>query len=172
MDDIGTVAFAAVAPGSVWNTKIYPANYFADVIRFLREKKYFVFLIGAAGEDSLCRQIEGQFISGVESVAGKLTVMESIALLKKASLLISNDSAPTHLGMIADIPIITIYCSTIPEFGFYPYNEQSRYVSLDGLKCKPCGIHGHKECPINTFECGIKLMPDTVISSVKEILKV
>jgi len=43
MDDIGTVAFAAVAPGSVWNTKIYPANYFADVIRFLREKNILYF---------------------------------------------------------------------------------------------------------------------------------
>lgn len=160
----------AIAPGSVWKTKIYPRDYFEEVIKYLVDNNVFVILIGGSDDEKLCRGIEEKFDVRVKSFAGKLSIVESVALLKKCALLISNDSAPTHLGMIADIPTITIYCSTIPEFGFFPYNQRSKSISLDGLECKPCGIHGHMECPLKTFDCGNKLLPEMVIAWIKEIL--
>ena len=77
----------------------------------------------------------------------------SIALLKHSKILISNDSAPTHLGVCADIPVLTLYCSTVPDFGFYPYNNRSRWLSYADLTCKPCGIHGYEACPLKHFQC-------------------
>jgi heptosyltransferase-2 len=160
----------AVAPGSVWNTKIYPQNHFIDVIKYLVEKNYYVVLIGGKDDEKMCLEIQTNFNEGVKSLAGQLSVIESVALLKKSTLLLSNDSAPTHLGMIANIPTITIYCSTVPEFGFFPYNQKSKSISLHGLDCKPCGIHGHMECPIKTFDCGNNLLPETVIHEVQGFL--
>lgn len=91
-------------------------------------------------------------------------------ITKHVKLLISNDSAPTHLGMCADIPVLTIFCSTVPGFGFYPYNEQSKTISFSNLDCKPCGIHGYRKCPIETFDCGYKLLPEMVIEKIKKQL--
>lgn len=162
----------AVAPGSVWNTKIYPKNYFVDVIKYLVEKNYYVVLIGGKDDEKICLEIQANFNERVKSLVGQLSVIESAALLKKCTLLLSNDSAPTHLGMIANIPTITIYCSTVPEFGFFPYNQKSKSISLHGLECKPCGIHGHMECPIKTFECGKNLLPSEVIKSFRELISV
>jgi len=170
MSELGNPQLAVIAPGSVWNTKIYPEDHFKKVINYLVEKKYLVALIGGKNDEQICRRIEEQFDSGVKSYAGLLSIVESVALLKKSRLLISNDSAPTHLGMIAEIPVLTIYCSTVPEFGFYPYNSKSRFVSLEGLKCKPCGIHGHAKCPIKTFECAFDLSPDIVMASVEKLM--
>ncbi|MCX6171097.1 MAG: glycosyltransferase family 9 protein [Ignavibacteriales bacterium] len=170
IENLGKKRFAAVAPGSVWSTKIYPQEYFLDAINYLVNQNYDVYLVGGSADKRLCNNLANNYKAGVHSLAGKLTVIESIALLKKCALLISNDSAPTHLGMIADIPTITIYCSTVPEFGFYPYNRKSKSLSLDGLDCKPCGIHGHMECPIKTFDCGKKLLPDVLIASIKEFI--
>jgi heptosyltransferase-2 len=157
---MGLKTIVAIAPGSVWRTKIYPPEYFKEVIKYLVGENYFVILIGGGDDEKLCRNIEEKFDEHVKSFAGKFSIVESVALLKKCALLISNDSAPTHLGMIADIPTITIYCSTIPEFGFFPYNRRSKSISLNGLECKPCGIHGHVECPIKTFDCGNKLLTE------------
>lgn len=158
----------AIAPGSVWKTKIYPDKYFIDLIKLLIIDKYFIILIGGKEDEILCKGIEKLFSSQVKSFSGQLTVRESVALLRHCSFLISNDSAPTHIGMIADIPVATIYCSTVPAFGFYPYNKFSNYISYDELDCKPCGIHGYKECPLKTFDCGYKLLPDAIISKLKE----
>lgn len=160
---------AAVAPGSVWKTKIYPRESYIEIIKFLIEKKYFVVLLGGKDDNLLCSGIEKEFTDSVKSFAGKLSIIESISLLKKCLVLISNDSAPTHLGMIANIPTLTIYCSTIPAFGFSPYNANSNYVSYDDLSCKPCGIHGRNQCPIQTFDCGFKLLPQTIFSSLDKM---
>ena len=161
---------AAVAPGSVWKTKVYPNEYYEEIIRELANQNYYVVLLGGGDDAKLCDELEGKFNRGVKSFAGKLSIVESVALLKNCSLLICNDSAPAHLGMIADIPVLTLYCSTIPEFGFYPYNRKSKSLSIDGLDCKPCGIHGRNECPVKSFDCGKKLLPETVLKEAFGIL--
>jgi heptosyltransferase II len=161
--------FIAIAPGSVWRTKKYPADYFEIVIEELLKKNYKVVLIGGKNDFNECENLSLKFKS-VLNTAGKFSVIESIELLKYARLLISNDSAPTHMAMCVDLKTITIYCSTIPEFGFYPYNKKSISISFNDLKCKPCGIHGYQECPIKTFDCGIKILPQHVINKTEEIL--
>jgi len=160
---------AAIAPGSVWKTKIYPRENYIEIMKYLIKKNYFVVLIGGKEDELLCEGIEKEFSDSVKSFAGKLSVIESVSLLKKCTVLISNDSAPTHLGMIANIPTLTIYCSTIPDFGFAPYNDKSNFVSYDDLSCKPCGIHGRNQCPIQTFDCGFKLLPQIVFSSLDKM---
>ncbi len=160
----------AVAPGSVWNTKRYPQEYFVEIIKFLLMQNYEVMILGGKEDESLCSEIESNFKSSVKSFAGKLTIVESIELLKSVDLLISNDSAPTHMAMAADVPVLTIYCSTVASFGFYPYNKRSQVISYDELDCKPCGIHGYDSCPIKSFDCAFKLSPRLVIDKVVQMI--
>ena len=163
--------FIAIAPGSVWNTKKYPSDYFEVIIKHFVDNKNNVVLIGGENDKSVCENIASKFNDYVFNAAGNFSIVESIELLKSAKLLLSNDSAPTHMGMCADIKVLTIYCSTIPDFGFYPYNLKSSSISFDDLKCKPCGIHGYEACPINTFECAMKLLPEQIILKAEEMLR-
>jgi heptosyltransferase-2 len=160
----------AIAPCSVWKTKIYPMEYFIEVIKSLTKEGYCVVLIGGGEDRILCDDIANQFDSMVKSFAGNLSIVESIELIRNSKMLLSNDSAPTHMGMVADIPTLTIYCSTVFSFGFYPYNKRSTFISYNDLKCKPCGIHGHHQCPIKTFDCAYKLLPGFVIKQIHELL--
>jgi heptosyltransferase-2 len=162
--------FAAIAPGSIWNTKKYPLEYYEQVIQYLIAQDFKVIIVGGKEEEKIGKPLEAKFNGNLISSAGNLTITESIALLKYSKILISNDSAPTHLGVCADIPVLTLYCSTVPDFGFYPYNKKSRWLSYTELKCKPCGIHGYYACPLKHFQCGYKLEAESVISAIKEIL--
>ena len=162
--------FAAIAPGSVWNTKIYPPEYTEQVISFLITKFRRVFLIGGENDRKMCKELESKFPETVKSVAGMFSLIESVAFLKKMKILITNDSAPSHLGMCADVPVLMIYCSTVPDFGFYPYNKKSYFLSYNDLACKPCGIHGFERCPLKHFACGYKLKPETVINKIEEMI--
>jgi heptosyltransferase-2 len=92
-------------------------------------------------------------------------------LLRRSKLLITNDSAPTHLGICADIPVLTLYCSTVADFGFYPFSPESDFLSYDELDCKPCGIHGHEKCPVDTFDCAKLLQPESVIEKAKLLIE-
>lgn len=162
--------FIAIAPGSVWQTKKYPHKYFEEIIAEFINKNYKVVIIGGEKDFSECEMLKNKFDDKVINAAGKFSVTESIELIKNAWLMITNDSAPTHMAMCADVKTITVYCSTVPEFGFYPYNNKSVSLSYNDLKCKPCGIHGYENCPIKTFDCGMKMFPLNVINKVEEIL--
>jgi len=169
-NEIKTKNIIAIAPGSVWQTKVYPAEHYKEIINFLTEDGYTTILIGGETDKDLCEQIKNSFGDKVLNLAGKFSFIETTELLRNVKLLISNDSAPTHLGMCADIPVLTIYCSTVPGFGFYPYNEKSEFISFNNLDCKPCGIHGYRQCPTETFDCGYKLKPAMVIEKIKKLL--
>ena len=159
-----STGFISIAPGSVWNTKRYPKENYIELIKLLTGNNETVVVIGGEDDSHLCNEIKSNFGNKVINIAGSFSVVETICLLKHAKLLITNDSAPTHMGMCADIPVLTIYCSTVSGFGFYPYNDRSRFVSYDDLDCKPCGIHGYNECPVKTFDCGHKLIPEDLIA--------
>jgi len=159
--------FITIAPGSVWETKKYPSEYFKQIVEHFTNLKYQIILIGGTEDKILCEALKKE---NVYITAGDFSFVETIELLKNALLLICNDSAPTHLGMCADIPVLTIYCSTVPQFGFYPYNKKSDYISFDDLICKPCGIHGFSKCPIDTFDCAKLLVPNLVIEKAEKLL--
>ena len=162
--------FIAIAPGSVWETKKYPKEYFEIIIDHFLNKGLQILLIGGEKDKYLCNFIVEKFSQNVFDASGLFSIIESIELLKHSIILLSNDSAPTHFGMCAEIKVLTLYCSTVPGFGFFPYNKKSRYLSFNDLDCKPCGIHGHHKCPINTFDCGKKLLPAVVISTMEEMI--
>ena len=162
--------FIAIAPGSVWETKKYLVEYYKQVLDHFVSKQYQIILVGGIKDKELCEDLRKGSEGIVHIIAGDFSFIDTIELLKRTSLLICNDSAPTHLGMCADIPVLTIYCSTVPQFGFYPYNKNSDYISYDNLICKPCGIHGYKSCPIGTFDCAKLLVPDLIIAKAEKLL--
>lgn len=162
--------FIAISPGTVWNTKQYPEIYLIQIIEWLRNLNKQVVIIGGESDKPLAESIRSKFSEGVFNAAGQFTLVGSVQLLKYSGILLTNDSAPTHLGMCADIKVLTLYCSTIPGFGFYPYNNLSRNLSMDDLYCKPCGVHGYDKCPLNHFECGKRLLPELVINTIKEMI--
>ena len=160
----------AIAPGSIWETKKYPEQYFKEIIKHFIARSVKILIVGSEADKELCERLSNAYGGEVFSTAGLFSIIESIELLKNARLLLTNDSAPTHFGMCANIPVLTVYCSTIPEFGFYPYNKKSSYISFNDLSCKPCGIHGYEKCPIFNFDCGYKLDPKNIISKMEELI--
>lgn len=164
-------AFVALAPGSVWETKRFPVKYFREIANRLIKQGMSVIVLGGVSDKELGREICFGNEEHCVNVCGELSFMESVALLRQCQVLISNDSAPTHLGMAANIPVFTLYCSTVPDFGFYPITKGSKSFSYNDLKCKPCGIHGYRECPIGTFECADGIDLDEVIGAVVSVVR-
>jgi heptosyltransferase-2 len=162
-----------IAPGTQWETKRYPEYYFASIVKKLIEDGYKIVLIGSNQDFEIGLKIEKYVFSSINllNLIGKLSLKESISLINLSDLLICNDSAPTHMAVFTKTPVVTIYGSTIPEFGFYPYRENDKVVQIENLYCKPCGIHGYRKCPEKHFKCMIDLKPEIVYGAVRDVLK-
>ncbi len=160
--------FVAIAPGSIWATKRWPARHFEQVVRSLtRTDGIPVVLLGGPDDRELCDRIATVGDRRVTDLCGRTRLRESFAVLERAAVLLSNDSAPMHMGVAAGIPVVAIYCSTVPGFGFGPRGERDLVLEVDGLACRPCGIHGHPECPEKHFRCGKDLDPASVLEAIR-----
>lgn len=146
--------YITISPGSVWATKQLPKEKWVD---FLNHQKHgVVYLLGGPGDVPLCEAIKSQTESeNVTVLAGKLSMLESCALMAGAVMNYVNDSAPMHFASAVNAPVTAVYCSTIPRFGFRPLADNSFILqSSEILSCRPCGLHGRAHCPEGHFRCG------------------
>ncbi len=146
--------WVCVAPTSVWFTKQLPAHKWVALIERIPES-YAVLLLGSASDRTACEAIlQSVKRPQVYNVAGQLSLLASAALMRGAAMSYVNDSAPLHLASAVDAPVVAVFCSTTPAFGFGPLSSRSWVVEAEGyLSCRPCGLHGRRACPQGHFAC-------------------
>ena len=96
-------------------------------------------------------------------------MLASAELLRRADLLICNDSAPAHIAAAVGTPVIAIFGPTVPRFGFSPYGDRHTVIE-ENLTCRPCGNHGGKRCREGHFLCMKEIMPARIVSAAKKYL--
>lgn len=146
--------WVCIAPTSVWFTKQFPPHKWLEVIARIPER-YTILLLGGPGDVKACEALARQAARPeVHSVAGRLSLLASAALMRRAAMNYVNDSAPLHLASAVDAPVVAVFCSTVPAFGFGPLSGRHYIVeTLEQLPCRPCGLHGKKACPKGHFAC-------------------
>jgi lipopolysaccharide heptosyltransferase II len=146
--------FITFAPASVWFTKQFPEHKWIEALESVPEDIRIIALGSAMDRDRAQRILDSLPGESALNLCGDLNLLESAALMKEARLNLVNDSAPLHLASAVDAPVVAIFCSTIPAFGFGPLSGTQYIVEVqDKLDCRPCGIHGFKECPKGHFRC-------------------
>ncbi len=150
--------YLCIAPASVWFTKQFPAEKWVALINAL-PTNFNVYLIGGPADKGLCETIKlGVSNSRVTDLCGTLTFLQSAALQQGTVMNYVNDSAPMHFASAVNAPVTAIYCSTIPGFGYGPLSTNSTIVqTVEQLSCRPCGLHGHKACPLGHFTCAYSI---------------
>jgi heptosyltransferase-2 len=149
------VPYYCLAPTSVWFTKQAPQEIWLELIDKLSQTKDQIFLLGAPSDRAYLDEIVNKTGSSlVINLAGKLSLLQSAALMAGAKHNYVNDSGPLHLASASNAPVSAFFCSTVPEFGFGPLSENAAIIEVKNLACRPCGLHGHKACPKGHFKCG------------------
>lgn len=158
-------AYICIAPASVWFTKQWPKEKWIELCNAL-PPSYKIYLLGAPGDEVLCNSIcEASTHPSITNLSGKLSLLQSAALIKDAKMNYVNDSAPLHLATCMQAPVTVIFCSTIPGFGFGPRGTNSKIAEVSNLACRPCGLHGHKACPQHHFNCALQIEVSSITIS-------
>lgn len=163
-----TSKYICIAPASLWKTKQFPKERWVEFMRLI-DKDLQVLFLGSLKDIFLCGDIIAQSKHKSSlNLAGKLSLLESTALMKDAFMNYVNDSSPLHLASASNASVTAIFCSTVPEFGFGPLSEDAVVVEVkEKLDCRPCGIHGYNECPEKHFKCAYDIEINELISRLK-----
>jgi heptosyltransferase-2 len=151
--------FVCLAPASVWFTKQLPVEKWIELINVL-PKELKIYLVGGKTDFDLCQQIieKSHRVEQLKNLAGQLTLLQTAALFASSERVYVNDSGPLHIASAMNVPTTAFFCSTVPDFGFGPLAEKSEINQVENLECRPCGLHGKKECPLGHFACGNKIV--------------
>lgn len=173
-------------PGSVWETKKWTMDGFIEVALYFINKGYEVQLLGGQDEFELCQKISEQVASQYEltsiqstnkksikikNFAGQLNLNESLKRVQNSNLVIANDSAATHMAAYRQTACVTLFGPTTLSLGFRPWSSKAKIVENNELNCRPCGKHGHHNCPLGHHHCMKKISANEVIQAAEVLLK-
>jgi len=106
--------YAVIAPTSRWPGKRWPEERFARVAEALLERVERVVLVGTTEERDQCPaliRLAGQEARIVDRIGGT-SVRGLMALVKRAAIVIANDSAALHMAVGFDRPMVGLYGPT------------------------------------------------------------
>lgn len=160
VSEFTTGKYITISPMSVWPTKTFPQGRWVELLQVI-PKEFKVYLLGGPSDLEGCNQLaqaakQAGVLLDIEVLAGKLSFQGSAAVMQAAAMNYMNDSGPVHLASAVNAPQVLVYCSTTPFLGFGPLSDGGVFVeTIENLPCRPCGITGKKECPLQHFNCAM-----------------
>jgi len=153
--------YLCFAPTSVWATKQFPSLKWVELL-LSQDDNWTLYLLGGPADRVECDELVQMCgRDNLINLSGKLSFLESAALMKGATMNYVNDSAPLHMASAVNAPTNAVFCSTIPSFGFGPLADRAKVIETrQELACKPCGIHGKKSCPLGHFNCAYSIQKE------------
>lgn len=92
------------------------------------------------------------------------------AMIAECAGAVGSDSGPSHLAAALGVPTLTIFGSTVRAFGFAPSQPHTRVIEVEGLACRPCGVHGRSTCWLGHWRCVREIAPEIVARNLLDLL--
>ncbi len=166
---LGAKKFAVLHPGASDISKMWPKEKFAGLADILIDK----FGVGVVfvcspeqadiGEEAI-RSMKNKPVS----LCGQTSLGELAALLKRASLFISNDSGPVHIACAVGAPVISIFSRNKKGLNpgrWAPLGKKTRVAHKD-VGCAECLAHNCKK----SFLCISSVSVEEIVEKAKELL--
>uniref|UniRef100_A0A7V2ZHZ7 Glycosyltransferase family 9 protein n=1 Tax=Ignavibacterium album TaxID=591197 RepID=A0A7V2ZHZ7_9BACT len=159
-----------LCPGARHITKRWPIEYFIQLSRFLIQNNFNVALFGGKIDKEFCKQIKG-VVPEVINLQNDDNILQTAADMKLCKAIVCNDSGLMHAASAIGTKVLTIFGSSVKEFGFTPYNCKSLILENNSLSCRPCSHIGRESCPEEHFSCMKEIKPDFVFNELLKLLK-
>ncbi len=160
----GEGLFITLAPSAAWEMKRWPIAHWKNLIELMPDKK-FVILGGPS--DHFCAELEAVASGRVLNLAGKLSLLESCAMVKISPLVIVADTGILHVADLFGISAIGLVGPT--AFGFTT-GSHVKMMEVE-LPCRPCTKDGRGKCSQKVWQrCMVEIEPEAVALEAHRLL--
>jgi len=169
-----SAGYVACVIGAAHGTKRWPVHKWKE---FCAELDHPIILLGGKEDASNGDAIAATDPIKIYNASGKFSLNESADLVRKAKLVITNDTGLMHIAAAYKRPVISLWGNTVPSFGMYPYygNRFTDVQLFDILQtnklwCRPCSKIGYEKCPLGHFKCMEKISPRELLQKTMKRL--
>ncbi len=165
---MGAAPLVLLNPGAQYGaSKLWPAESFAALGDRLANELGATILISSAPKE---RAIVESILKRMKQPAidlqkHGLTLGGLKEVVRRCDLMITNDTGPRHIAAAFDVPVVTIFGPTHPEWTEI-YFDKERKISVP-VPCGPCQL---KKCPLD-HRCMTRVTPAMVFDAAAELLR-
>jgi lipopolysaccharide heptosyltransferase I len=159
-------SFAILAPTTIWQTKHWRVEGFAEVGRHLLSDGVAVVLAGTPTDRPRCEAVRA-LCPGAVNLAGRTTLAEYAALMNRACLAVTNDSGSMHLAVALGRPVVSVFGPTNAD-RIGPYGRRHAAVQAD-VPCAGCYLKRLRDCP-HDHACMNQVTAAMVIERLQSVL--
>lgn len=162
-------SYIAIAIGAQFVTKQVPIEKWVEILTEINDP--IVLLGGKMDEEKSNTLIQKLPNKQIQSACGKFSLNQSASIVQQAKVLATNDTGLMHIATCFNTKVVSIWGSTVPELGMYPYypkNEELFSIhEVKNLSCRPCSKIGYQKCPKGHFDCMMKQNIELISEKIK-----
>ena len=161
-----TDPIVVINAGAKSHLKRWTADGFAKVAdRLITEDSANVVFVGLKEDEPIVKEVTARMKHKGHDLIGKTNIRQLAGLLKRSKLLITNDSAPLHLGCAVGTKVLALFGPT--DHRKYGPTGEFDVVIREKLSCAPCE---RAEC-VRNYECMRLISSDAVFDAAKMIIE-
>jgi heptosyltransferase-2 len=154
-------------PGANYGAaKCWRPEYFAELAdRFITEQQATVLISAAPKERTIVESVKRYMKHAALDLSNKGISLGALKeIIRRCDLMVTNDTGPRHIAAAMDVPVVTIFGPTHPEWTeiYYP---RERQVAVK-VFCGPCQ---KKVCPLD-HRCMTRVTPAMVYDASLDLL--
>lgn len=146
--------YVAVVLGATHATKRLPNDKLLEILQLTDGP---LALLGGAAEYDAGAFLQNTLGARAVNLCGKLSLHQSASMLRQARTVLTHDTGLMHIAAALRKPIVSVWGSTVPEFGMYPFypDGMALHTNMEvaNLSCRPCSKIGFSSCPKGHFTC-------------------
>lgn len=132
--------------------------------KLIKEKNAKIFLFGGPEEEELKSSINSMIDSENSYVIKTHNFLQSIAVMKRCNVFVTNDSALMHIASASGLKVVAIIGPTNKHY-IHPWKTEHRIVSLN-LDCSPCFFYSPKPLACSRTDVQFKCIKDLDVEMV------
>lgn len=164
--DIGDAPLAVLVPGTIWETKHWHVEGFAEVGRHLLASGMSVVIAGTPNDRHRARTIAAA-CPGAHDLSGQTTVAGLVALIKRTTICVTNDSGSMHVAVAVGVPVVSVFGPTNPVW-IGPCGRPDAVVRAQ-VSCAPCYLRKLRDCH-HGHRCMREVTAEMVIERVQQVI--
>ena len=156
--------YALLNPGAAWPNKRWPPARLAAIAVELRARHGLMSVVlWGPGEETLAAEVVAG-ANGAAVLSARTTIADLVALARRAAIMVSGDTGPTHIAAALGTPIVGIYGPTRPVRNG-PMSPLDVVVSRDSV----CQCHHLRRCRLDRM-CLLDIEVAEVLGAVERRL--